>query len=365
MRKYASLLSGLLAALLLLSACGAAAHEPAASSAGASEEAVSAIAPAEPVPEPEPEPLFLHPLTGLAVEKDLSADRPVAVMLNNLKKALPQCGISQADILYEAPAEGGITRMMGVFQSVEDVGEIGTVRSARPYYVELAMGLDAVYLHAGGSPGAYSIIKKYSVSALDCVNGPYEGTLFWRDPVRRKNAGLEHSVLTSGEKITQLFPTYTNLRKTHADGYTAPLTFTQDGTPDDGAAAGTITIRYSNYKTGVFRYDAESGNYLAEEYGAPYVDGNNGQQVAVRNVLVVQTDVSVISGDTAGRLNVRLTGTGSGYFACGGKVIPITWSKESQTAPMYFFDGAGAPLRLGAGRSYINVVSAKTPVTFE
>lgn len=359
-RRKLSLLSGLLAAVLALTACGNITGEGS-SVSQSMEPAVSTIVPVEP---PQP-PLYTNPLTGLETEDDLSAQRPVAVMLNNLKKALPQCGVSQADIIYEAPAEGGITRMMGVFQSVDGVGEIGTVRSARPYYVELAMGLDAIFLHAGGSPEAYSTIKKWGVSALDCVNGPYEGTLFWRDSFRCKNAGLEHSVLTSGEKITELFPTYKKLRKTHDDGYTAPLTFVEDGTPTTGGTAGTITIRYSNYKTGVFRYDVATGHYLVEEYGAPYVDANNGQQVAVTNVLVVFTDVKAIPGDTAGRLNVRLTGTGSGYFACGGRYIPITWSKESETEPMYFFDEAGQSLSLGAGTSYINIVGTKYPVTIE
>lgn len=122
------------------------------------------------------------------------------------EKALPQLGVSQADIIYEALAEGGITRMLGVFQSVEGVGDIGSVRSARDYYVSLALGHDAIFLHAGGSPGAYTAIDNWGVSAFDCVNGPYEGTLFWRDQQRRKNMGLEHSVLTSGRPSRSCSP---------------------------------------------------------------------------------------------------------------------------------------------------------------
>ena len=77
--------------------------------------------------------------------------RPVAVMLNNLKEALPQLGQSSADIIYEVPAEGGITRMLGVYQSLDGVGTIGSIRSARPYYLELALGHDAIFLHAGAA----------------------------------------------------------------------------------------------------------------------------------------------------------------------------------------------------------------------
>ena len=132
----------------------------------------------------------------------------MAVMLNNLKKALPQLGVSQADVIYEAPAEGGITRMLAVFQSLDGVGDIGSVRSARDYYVSLALGHDALFLHAGGSPSAYLAIKNWGAAAFDCVNGPYEGSLFWRDQERRRNMGLEHSVLTSGPVIQELLPTY-------------------------------------------------------------------------------------------------------------------------------------------------------------
>ena len=115
----------------------------------------------EPAAEPEVEPLpdvptGTNPLTGLPIEPEYEQRRPVAVMLNNLKKAQPQLGNSQADIIYEVPAEGGITRMLAVYQSLEDVGSIGSIRSARPYYIELALGHDALYVHAGGSPEAYA-----------------------------------------------------------------------------------------------------------------------------------------------------------------------------------------------------------------
>lgn len=354
----------LLAALMALSACGSAA--PAASSP---EPAVSVLAPvdvSQPQPDPEPQYPYTNPLTGQGTYTDMSADRPIAIMINNLKKALPQLGVSQADIIYEAPAEGGITRMMAVFQSMDQAGELGSVRSARPYYVELAAGLDAIFIHAGGSDDAYTAIKNYGVFNIDGVNGPYGGTMFWRDADRKKNAGFEHSLLTSPERISKLLAgSLSKMRQTHKDGYLLPLTFTQDGTPADGSPADTITIRYSKYKTGVFRYDPVSGTYLAEQYGAPYVDGNNGQQVAVTNVLILATSIKTIPGDTAGRQSVKLTGSGSGWFACGGKYIPITWSKDSATAPLRYFTADGQPLELGVGKSYVNIVDTDYPVTFE
>ena len=287
-------------------------------------------------------------------------------MLNNLKKALPQLGVSQADLIYEAPAEGGITRMMAVFQSLDGVGNLGSVRSARPYYVEMAAGLDAIYIHAGGSDGAYASIKKLSVSNIDGVNGPHGGTMFWRDAARRKNAGFEHSLLTSGERIQALLSgKLSSMRQTHEAGYALPLSFTADGTPTAGNAAHTITLHWSNYKTGVFRYDTASGTYLVEEYGAPYVDGNTDTQVAVTNVLVLHTGVKNIPGATDGRKDISLTGSGTGYFACGGRLVPITWTCDAEDQPFRFFTEDGEPLQLQVGNTYMAIAPKDSPVVWE
>lgn len=354
-RMFSLLLSGAL--LFTLTACGPKQAPPASSSEPPD---TSVLAPVE--PDPEPVLPYVNPLTGEGCAQDISQNRPVAIMLNNLKKALPQLGVSQADIIYEALAEGGITRMLGVFQSVEDVGDIGSVRSARDYYVSLALGHDAIFLHAGGSPGAYTAIDNWGVAAFDCVNGPYEGTLFWRDQQRRKNMGLEHSVLTSGDTIQELLPSYSWLRLEHKEGYTYPQTFLEEGQKAQGDSAQSVTITFSTYKTGVFTYDPDSGLYLVSEYGQPYVDGNTGEQVGVKNVLVLRTSVSNLEGDDAGRQAIRTTGTGEGLFFCDGTVQEITWSKEKNSSPLTYYTADGQPLKLGVGKSYVNLVSKSTPV---
>ena len=318
----------------------------------------------EPEPEPEPEKKeeFLNPLTGLPISEEYINDRPVAVMINNLKAALPQQGVSQADIIYEVLAEGGITRMLAVYQSVEGVGKIGSVRSARTYYVELALGHDAVFLHAGGSPDAYNKISEWNVTALDCVNGPYEGSLFWRDSGRLAMMSREHTVVTSGDKIQELFPKY-SFRKEHEENYSYNVQFVENGTPANGTDATEIVVPFSNYKTGVFTYDETLGKYRIEEFGSAYVDGNTGEQVCVTNVLVLKTDCSVIPGDTAGRITVDLT-QGEGWFACGGKVVPILWSKAGLNSPLVYTTQDGRPLSLGMGTSYVNIIPLGNEVTF-
>ena len=370
--KVRSLLALLLVFLLLpLSAC---AKPQEGSQSGSSslgdDSAVETLSPSvsEQLPdqsEPEPALPYVNPLTGEGSLTDVGQNRPIAIMLNNLEKALPQLGVAQADIIYEAPAEGGITRMLGVFQSVEGVGEIGSVRSARDYYVSLALGHDAVFLHAGGSPQAYDAIQNWGVTALDCVNGPYEGTLFWRDADRRKAMGLEHSVLTSGDTILELLPTYKRVTLTHKEGYSYPLSFLPEGETAQGESGVQVSVKFSNYKTGVFTYDQDTGLYKVEEYGKPYVDGNTGEQVAVKNVLVLYTDVSSIQGDTAGRLSVRTTGTGTGLLLCDGTVQAINWSKKGNASPLTYTDAHGDPGLLGVGPSYVNVVSKSSQVTVQ
>lgn len=348
-----------LALVLLLAGCGKKGEEP-----NPSASVQPTLAPdTSPTPTATPEPstppvvvdTAVNPLTGLPLPEGANAtQRPVAVMLNNIRKALPQQGNSQADIIYEVLAEGGITRMLGVYQSMDGVGEVGSVRSSRPYYLELALGLDAIYLHAGGSEEAYADIVKWNVTALDCVRTTAYSKIFWRDQGRLKNNGYEHSVLTSGEAIMENFPNY-DFRKDHAEGYALPYEFAEDGTPAGGADATVIRVPFSTVKTGVFTYDAERKKYLVEEYGKPLVDGNNGEQVAVTNVVTIRTSCKTI--DDYGRLRVDLSGySGDGWFACGGKMVEITWEKKDLNSPLTYALTDGTPVVFGQGNSYVNII---------
>lgn len=320
------------------------------------------------VEEPEPEPVGpagTNPLTGLPMEEELEQDRPVAVMLNNLKAAQPQLGVSQADIIYEIPAEGGITRMLGLFQSLEDVGTLGSIRSTRAYYLEVALGHDALLVHAGGSPEAYRDIPAWGVDNMDGVRGSSDAKIFWRDPERRKTAGYEHSLLTSGANILD-YLAGGRYRTEHQTDYEYPQTFAEDGTPANGTAAEHVTLRFSNYKTGTFDYDAATGLYLVGQYGGAYTDGNTGEQVGVTNVLFLETDIYQIAGDSAGRLSVKLTGTGNGIYFCGGKSIPIQWSKADRNSPFVYRLTDGTSLTLGQGTSYVCILdpdSSKVEIT--
>ena len=127
------------------------------------------------------------------MDNDISQKRPYVVMINNIKVATPQSGISKADIIFETLAEGGLTRLMAVYQDIENIGIVGSVRSARPYFIDIAMGLDAIFVHAGGSDDAYITIKDRDVDNIDGVHG--SGETFFRDQWRQKNMGYEHSLM--------------------------------------------------------------------------------------------------------------------------------------------------------------------------
>ena len=310
-------------------------------------------------PEPEPEPPHdgpVNPLTGLPVEEDISMMRPVAIVINNLRLAQPTLGISKADIIYEVPVEGGITRLLAVFQDVSDVGPIGTVRSARPYHVDLAQAHDAIFIFAGGSPEAYTTLSNRNITRLDGVNGRLTH-IFYRCQQRRRSMGLEHSMLTSGELITQWLPTYNNFRLEHNEGFEHPKTFYDDGTPLNGSPAENFTVRFSTGKTTSFVFNEETRLYYVSQHGGEYRDGNDDTHVSVANVLVLQTAVSVI--DNAGRLRITLTGSGVGYFFSGGQYVEINWSRENASAPFVYTLNDGTELTFGRGRTYVCIIPTR------
>ncbi len=319
-----------------------------------------------PTPEPTEEPGPANPLTGLPMDEELVGQKPVAIMLNNIKAAMPQQGNSQADIIYEVLAEGGITRMLGIYQDISQLGVVGSVRSARLYYLELALGHDAVYVHAGGSPEFYDKKEAWGLETIDGVNGYYAYAntgLFWRD--RERVAGnyyaYEHSLITSGERLTKVL-TERNVLGPHRTDYENPLIFAdyQDAAPTDGDAVNSLTVNFSNYKSTTFRYDGETGLYSVEQYGDAYIDGNDGSQIAVTNVIILKTACTVV--DDAGRITVDLS-SGEGWFTCGGSIRPIIWEKGSANQPLRYYDEFGEPLVLGEGKTYVCIIPLSRDIT--
>jgi hypothetical protein len=282
-------------------------------------------------------------------------------MINNIKQAMPQFGLMKADIIYEVVAEGGITRLVAVMQDPSLAGIIGSVRSTRSYYLDIAQGHDALLLHAGASEMAYADIKKRGVTSLDAIKGGYEGSLYYRDAGRKKKNGFEHSLMTTGENIVKIIDK-AKFRIDHDNGYSYPVRFEPD-VALSGTSANEVSVRMSQYKTGVFQYDQAGGMYLVSQYAKPHMDADIGEQLRVKNLLVLYADISSIEGDKYGRMEVDLVGGGSGIYVSNGQMVDIKWSKDSYTSPFVYTNPDGSERVFNAGTSYICIVSSPKAVT--
>ncbi len=320
---------------------------------------------AEETEEPTPEPTedlsgkAKNELTGLYIDEVAAARRPVAIVINNLKKALPQSGISQADIIYEVLAEGDITRLVAVFKDF-DSKKIGPVRSARDYFIDFAYDHDALFVHHGGSPQAYSDIKKYKTQDLD---GMKDASTFWRDPERYKIASMiEHSSYTNAENILRDWAGK-NYRLDMPEEFETPFDFYEEPTPPSNSIASTkATVPYSSSYTRVFAYDDETKTYKVFQGNNKHIDEEANCQLEITNVIVQNASVKLVSGDSAGRRTVKIVDKGNGILFTNGAYVPITWEKSSRESRTKWFDSEGNRLTLNKGKTWINVFDGKVSI---
>ena len=305
---------------------------------------------------PTPETAYYHPLNGSALEEEFGDKRPYAVMINNIVPALPACGVTTADIVYEVLAEGGVTRLMVIFSDITDVPALGSIRSVRPYYIEISRAYDALLLHAGGSEQAYYDIPNKGVDNLDGVRGPYgDGTLFYRDQTRLYSGyAWEHTLFTTSELIAQYAPLF-NYRMEHEEEIDYGLRFTDDATPKDGEDAKNIRLVFAGYKSSDLNYFEEDGVYYMTQYGLKFIDGNTQEAIGFSNVIALFAN-TVNTGDEYAHIDVSLNGSGEGYFAHGGKLIPIKWTRDGDGETFTYTTEDGSPLEVGVGRTFVGII---------
>jgi len=342
MKKYIALILVCVLVLTTFSACSKKTEEPI-----QSEEPSSTI---EPTSTPEP---IRSPFTGEAISEDISDNRPYAVMINNISVAQPQVGVSNADIIYEVLAEGGITRMMAIFNDVSNIDKIGSMRSLRPYYLSIALSYDAIVVHAGGSEQAYSDVSTLGADNIDGVRGSYAEGTFFRDKTRQQY-GIEHSLFATGSGIIQTVNDK-GFRTTHNSSFdkTLGLLFSEEAVNQCKDKAQYVKINYNSSKATSFVYDESSELYTAYQYGSTYTDNNN-TNMTFSNVIILRADTKTV--DSYGRLAVNLVGSGDGYFCCGGKYIPITWHRGDTDENFTYSLQSGKTLKLAEGKSFISVV---------
>jgi hypothetical protein len=299
----------------------------------------------------------INPLTGLAGTEEMMTRRPVAVMINNIRQACPQVGIARADVIYEMMAEGGITRLMMLVNDYAQLGTVGSVRSSREYYVDMAQNHDAIYIHAGGAATAYSAIQSRKINNIDGVN-MYTPDTFYRDPARASQMGLEHSLMTTGKGIVSGI-NYKKYRTTIKDEFKSPLRFvdynSEPITLSDGAAK-HIIIPYNNYTFPQYIYRPTEGVYSRYQFnGKEHIDSETGEILTFTNVIVIACRHSY-TGDSYGHIGIETTGEGNGYYFTRGTFAKIRWKKANVDSPIEFTYPDGSPLYLNCGKTFINVV---------
>ncbi len=312
--------------------------------------------PPETTPAPTEPPLpYTHPITGEGCAEP-ATNRPVAVVINNISTAQPLHGIGAADVICEITAEGGgtITRMLAIFTDLEAAGAIGSVRSARTYLIDLARAFDGILVHCGYSEYAK---QELSSSGWASINEFFNGKYFYRDQ-DRLNMGYsgEHTLFTTGELLRKAVTAH-GYRSTLREGKTFGLTFAEE-IDLNGSSAKSFTMHYyQNGKTTTMNYNPETGCYQATQYwkergSEELLDGNTKEAVQFRNVFVLRARTT----SDGYRMFAQLTGEGTGYYACGGEYVEITWKRKSATDPFTYFLADGTPLTVGVGKTFIGVI---------
>lgn len=298
---------------------------------------------------PAPDPIY-NPLTNLQVNRPIEA-RMLLVSIGNSSEARPQYGFSDADIIYEVPAEGNIPRLLALFYSdVPDV--IGGVRSARPYMIDIAREWDALLVHCGGSQEALNFLA--SSSAVENLNEIAHGSYFWRDSSRV----APHNLMTSGENL------YRYLKDSGRDTVqedVRQLKFLAEGESPAGTAADWINLRYADANV-EYTYDKSISCYTRVVNGQPFIDAATGASAKAANIIVQKVTSSVEDSD--GHIAIDMCAGGEAYLFTGGTVQQGTWSRANLDSPTIFVDANGEEFKLNAGQTWIQIVDGNVGFSY-
>ena len=301
----------------------------------------------------EPEPVYTNPLTGEVMDAPQSK-RIFAVTINNLKDAQPRIGVNKADIYMEMFVNGSIVRGLALYTDPSDVPQIGSVRSTRFIFTEIAKHYDLIVAHAGGSDMVLNYISQMGVDGFNIDTSDSTDYSF-RDEERTKaHYGWEHVLFARGEGLeAKAIDSGIDVNADPEKDYL--LRFREDGTPEGGETAENIdlTLTYHTSKKDCsWVYDKELGQYVYHQYDMEMVDGKTGEKEAYENVIVIFPEIKM---NQWGYQVAEFENGGEGYYACGGKIIPITWGCDSESSPFWFKTQDGQTLEMGVGRTFIAI----------
>lgn len=299
-----------------------------------------AVEPPKPAPKSETEP---SRLTGVQVKPELNQRPVTAIMIENSPDARPQSGLKDAGVVFEAIAEGGITRFLTLFQEGQP-DDIGPVRSVRPYFIDWAHGFDAAIAHVGGSSDGLSKMKAEGIKDLDQFSNPA--------PYHRISSRYApHNMYTSMAGLDELSKSK-GFTSSKFDGFPR-----KDEQPAKPAVITSLDFNISGYLYNPhFDYDATTNSYKRSEGGKPHIDAKSGEQLAPKVVISAVMGYGI----AANGVNSTYDNIGSGkvvIFQDGGKTEG-TWNKSNGDSQITFKDMDGKVIKLNAGQTWISVVGS-------
>lgn len=313
--------------------------------------------PTEPPTEPpteaptEPPVLYRHPLTGEPLDAPCD-DRIFAITINNVPQAMPHYGISQADVYFEMLVNGGAIRGLAFFTDPQELTQIGSCRSARYNFVDMCQAYDAVLVYSGASNEVlndiwYSDIDNLTDYGYDC---------FYRDYGRYESYAWEHCLFIDGSKLESSAAS-AGIRTTMDQEKDYGFRFTEDYRAVGGRVCTEIEIDYWS-NDAYMAYDAGTGMYDYSLFGNDSWDEATDTPVSFKNVFLLYMNVY-----NSGEYHISdVIGSGDGYYACNGRIIPIKWIHENTYDPFTFTLEDGTPLEQSVGNSYIGFVPYEYPI---
>jgi hypothetical protein len=325
------------------------------------------------------------PLNGVLYSKQQKdwweKHRPLGVMIENHENARPQSGISGADVVYEAVAEGGITRFLTLFYC-QDSGEVGPVRSARTYFLDFISeyGDHPLYTHVGGAnqsgpADALSQIDTYGWTGYNDMNQFSIGfPTFWRDYDRLGHtAATEHTMYSTTQKLWDYAATTRGLTNVSKEGMPwdkgfVPYVFKDDALVSERPASQTVHLEFwtgdSNYYVD-WTYDSKTNLYKRNNGGVPQIDRDINKQLTAKNIVVLLMAQS--SANDGYENNVHLLfkdkGTGKAVVFMDGKKITATWRKDKRTSRTILTDSTGNEIKLDRGLIWFEILPTDGVIT--
>lgn len=294
---------------------------------------------------------YVNPLTGEASETEIEAGRPLVVSIDNVGDAVPQSWLSKADMVYEFPVEGQQTRLQAIYYS-RFPEDFGPIRSARPYFIDLAREYKAVFLAHGWSEDAKNYLFRGNVPYINGMNSELK---FYRSS---KKTAPHNSYLSWKEVKSKIDKEGWWDQKQEIE----PFRFLNDNEAVQGEYAAKVLFKYSSSKC-EFTYDREKNNYVRTINGGKYIDLETGESIETTNILVQKVRSSVL--DSKGRLKIDLCAGGEAVLFTNGKVVKGSWERSNLDSRTIFKDSEGNEFKLGVGTTWVEVADQGCQITYE